>query len=84
MPRKAPPSLFDYINRFLENIQPHQIMFCKPYWVREEWNIGAGAVLDISMAHPRLVQICRALYENDKTWFIGDIDSLLSYGNTET
>ena len=54
-------------------------MFCKPYKVEDIWDIGVGAVLDIKMAHPRLVQLCKALYSVENTWFVGDTETLVGY-----
>lgn len=79
MPRKTPTPLFQLIDHFLENVQPGQIMFCKQYLVRDAWNIGIGAVLNVYDAQPFLLGICKELYRKDKRWFVGDTDALMMY-----
>jgi len=77
MPRPKPTPLCVCLQRFYKYKRPRQIMFCKRYKLGKVWDIGIGAVVDLDAVHPRLIAICQSLYEEDPTWFVGDIDVLM-------
>lgn len=64
--------------QFLEEDKAGYIMFSKPLKVHGAWNIGVGAVVDINQSSKLLQKVCRELYINDKSWIIGDIETLFS------
>ncbi len=68
------PSRMDY---FCKYPQSNKVMFCKRYKAEDIWNIAPGAVLDLELAWPGLVEICRKLYLQDTSWFVGDVSGLL-------
>ncbi|MEM9678971.1 MAG: hypothetical protein AAF901_01495 [Bacteroidota bacterium] len=73
MPKQVPLLLAERIAHFLSTPQPGRIMFCKRYKIRDHLEIGAGAILNLRMAWPGLVEICRKLYQEDKSWLVGDV-----------
>ncbi len=63
---------------FLEEDKAGYIMFCKPLKVHGTWNIGIGAVVDISQSSKLLRKVCRELYIHDNISFVGDVEALFS------
>lgn len=57
---KNTPVLFpDHITNFLNNPQPEHVMFTRQYKAEDIWDIAPGAILDLSIAWPGLVGLCR-------------------------
>ena len=79
MAKASPVRLSNRIKQFHQTPAPNCIMFCKPYRVYGSWDIGPGAVLDLSAALPSLVKTCRRLYYEDSGWFVGDVQPLFTH-----
>lgn len=79
MTKKPLVLLSDRVARFLE--LPHNgfIMFLKRYKVDDAWDIGPGAIIELSEANIKLIKICQQLYNVDNTWFVGDILGLMAF-----